>query len=529
VFLNKAKKLLVITLVPFWACALTASEQEIWEQLDLSAAGINGTTVYYEKSLEHELPFFENKCRQFLAEKENIDRIRTEKKQIIADINKTLGAPETDVEKQEKDLAALMGAFDFERATFYIILRDTAKFYLSEGGTLPNFTYNKTDNTATYHPEYITTSDEGPIKHFEFVFLVAWEQTYERDISMIFQMLQRAMGGGSLGVAVHEITESTLLNRVKPTDQYWRWFSDGFANAITIRILKKYAGVEIADRFADAYYIGDYKGLEKEINLRYWMGLNFCVKTPLEYEDRLQQARYAYATQEAIRLIDKHGIDCLRRIIDKILTKETRTAADILQAIDEIAGEDMQGRFDRYQTFETRRDGLAKYGRLYSAAFEKRDYEKMLIALLRTLELQENPLSPNGLRCYKDIAVLLFKLGHEQAADQAMHNCVELFRNTGSPMARDAALEMFVLYAFNCGNALKAQDIAEELLKSKPGHVPALTVQMVVHAEAGRMPQAKEIAQKVIELDKDPQSAYYKTAAQILESEPQQQDSDQIP
>lgn len=510
-------------------CRLFAADQKVPEQLDLSSTSIAAATIYYEKSLEPKLPVFVRKYEEFLAKKEIVKNIATKKKQIIADINAILGITEPDIEKQDKALTELLGAFSIENMTFYIVLQETTKDFLYDGGQLPNFTYDKTDDTVTYNPEFKISSDDGPVKNFEFTFLVASEETFEKNISLIFQVLYKAIGSGKLGIAIHEVVESSLLNRARPTDSYWRWFSDGFSNAITFEILKKYAGVEIADEFAKAYYISEYKGLEKEINLRYWMGLNFCIKTPLEYENNLSLARYAYATQEAQRLIEKNDIDCVRKIIDKMLTKKTRTAQDILQAVNEVTGENMQQRFDHYQTFETRQEGIAKYGSLFSAAFKKKDYEQMLVNLMRTLELQESQLSPTGLRCYKEIATLLFKMGHEQAGDEAMHNCVELFKYTGMPIAHEAAMEAFIMYAFNCKKAKKAREIAEELLKSKPNHLLALTVQMVVLAENGRLSQAKQIANKVIYLDKNEQSSSYRTATQILATKADQQSSDKEP
>lgn len=518
------KKLFLFVLILVSTCRLFAEEQKVWEQLNLSSTSMSETTIYYEKSLEEKLPVFEKKYKEFLAETEKVKNIATKKKQIFAEINTILGITEPDIEKQDKALTELLGIFSIENLTFYIVLQDTTKDFLYEGGQLPNFSYDKADNTVTYNPEFKTTSEDGPDKHFELAFLVASEETFEENISQVFEVLYKAVGSGSLFIAIHEVVELSLLNRARPTDSYWRWFSDGFANVITFEILKKYTGVEMADEFAKAYYISEYKGLEKEINLRYWMGLNFCIKTPLEYENNLSLARYAYATQEAQRLIELNGIECVRKIIDNILTKKARTAQDILQAVNEVTGEDMQQRFDHYQTFETREDGMAKYGSFFNAALEKKDYEQMLVNLMRTLELQESQLSPTGLRCYKEIALLLFKLGHEQAGDQAMHNCIELFKKTEMPMAHEAAMEAFIMYAFNCNNAKKAREIAEELLKSKPNHLFALTVQMVVHAEAERLPEAKIIAEKIINLDKNEQSPSYRTAAQILATKAEQQD-----
>ena len=70
--------------------------------------------------------------------------------------------------------------------------------------------------------------------------------------------------------------------------------------------------------------------------------------------------------------------------------------------------------------------------------------------------------------------------------------------------------------------------VIEVTIKNQPEHVLALTVQMVVHAEEGRLSQAKQIAQKVITLDKNEQSPSHRTAAQILATN-EQQDSEKEP
>jgi hypothetical protein len=499
---------------------LFAQEQKVWEQLDLNSTRIAGTTIYYEKSLEQKLPVFQRIFKDYRNQINTRKKVGTDEK-ITADIYDIVGQTDFDIAKQLKSAAEISSSLSLENQTFYLFRKETAKDYLRKGGKLPHMSYDKETNMVTQYfgvagqlkdsKVSITNYFSGD-KKLEMLIPVDSKQTFEKDVEKYFGYLNECF---SVGIMLHEIIEMSILKRWKPEDPYWRWFSDGFANAITIEILKRHAGIDIADEFAKAYYISEYKPLEKEINLRYWMGLNYCIKTPLEYENELQLARYAYATQEAQRLIEKNGIDCVRKIIDKILTKETRTGLDILQAVNEVTGEDMQKRFDHYQTFETRQEGLAKYGRLFNA--------------VRTLELQESQLSPTGLQCYKEIALLLFKLGHEQAGDQTMQNCVEIFKNSGITMAHDAAMETFIVYAFNCNNAKKAREIADELLKSKPDHVLALTVQMVVHAEDGRISQAKKIAQKVINLDKNEQSPSYRTAIQILGTNAGQQDQDNKP
>lgn len=526
VFIITTKRLFCITLILASCCRLLAADPNAWEQLNLSSTSIAGATVYYEKSLEPKLPVFEREYKKFLAEKESGKAINAKKNQIFADINQILGISKPETEMQDKLWTSLLGVFSLEKTTFNIVKQGTIKDFLRAGGLLTNFTYEKASGTVAYNPEFKTTSKNKSIKDFEFTFPIDSDETFEKDVTSIFQVLQVALGRSKLYLTIHEVVKVSLLMQAKPTDPYWRWFSDGFANAITTEILKKYAGAEDAKEFAEAYDVNKYKKLEKQINLRYWMRLIFCIKTPLEYENELRMARYTYATYEAQRLIEKHGFDCVRKILDEVCTKKNRTGQDILQAIKKVTGENIQQRLVRYQTFQTRKEGMAEYTSLFNAASDKKDYEQMLINLLRMLELQDSQLSPTGLRSYKEAALLLFKLGHEEAADKAMHNCVELFKNSGIPLARDAAMETFIIYAFNTKNAKKAGKMAEELLKTKPNHLPALTVQMVVYAEAKRLTEAKQIAKKILNLDKNEQSTAYKTASYVLATDPNQQGPD---
>ncbi len=530
VFIITTKRLFCIALILASTCRLFAADPNAWEQLNLNSTSIAGATIYYEKSFEPKLPIFEREYKKFLAEKESSKAINAKKNQIFADINQVLGISEPETEMQDKLWTDLLGAFSLEKTTFYIVKQSTTKDFLRAGGQLPNFTYDKASDTVTYKAEFkiASISKDGPIEDFEFSFPIASDETFEKDVTLIFQILQVEFVRSNVYSAIHEVVEVSLLMQAKPTGPYWRWFSDGFANAITTEILKKYTGTEDAEEFAEAYDVNKYKELEKEINLQYWMGLKYCVlhRTPIDYENKLTYARYAYATYEAQRLIEKHGFDCVRKILDEVCTKKTRTGQDILQAIKKVTGEDMEERLRHYQTFETRKEGMAKYVGLINTASDKKDYEQMLINLLRMLELQDNQILPTSLQLRQKAASCLFKLGYEKAGDEAMYNCVELFKNSGIPMARDAAMETFIIYAFSCKNAKKAEKMAEELLKTKPDHLLSLTVQMVVHTEAGRLNEAKQIAKRVQSLDKNEQSMAYRTASYVLATDPNQQGPD---
>jgi len=503
--------------------ATPATDPNGWEKLNLSSSHIADATVYYEKRFESKLPIFEKAYKQFVTKMGEKRLTAAGKGQIIADINQILGITEEDTEWQHRMLTKFLSFFPMAKPTFYLVRRETTKNFLRAGGKLPNFTYNKTTDMAEYRLEFKETSETGPSEDIEVTFPLVSEETFEKEVNQIFEMLYKNLfGSGKIGIALHEIVEMSLLKRVKPKDPYWRWFSDGFANVITIKILKKYTGAENEEEFAKAYDVNEYKKLEKEINLRYWMALNFCINTPLEYENKLTYARYTYATYEAQRLIEKHGISCVKKILDKLSQKERSTGENLLATIKEMTGEDMQQRLGRYQSFQTRKEAMAKYASLFNAASDKKDYEQMLINVIRLLELQDSQLSSTSLQMRQKAALWLFKLRCEKAGDEVMVSFMEELKRNAPQELYDYFSSGFVIYALECNNPQKAQSAAEHILKKYPDHTPALTVRMQLLADEGKLAEAKKIAQRICTLVKEEQSLYYKSASDILAIDPNQ-------
>lgn len=309
------------------------------------------------------------------------------------------------------------------------------------------------------------------------------------------------------------------MSRVSPKDPYWRWFSDGFANAVTYEILRKHVSQEQAEQFAAGYDTSKYADLEKELNLRYWMALQWCIETPVKHENRLTYARYAYATREAQRLIGEYGIGCVKRIMDKACVGKRNSSQELYAAIKEVTGLDMDGRLLRYQTFERRKEGVVKYTGQFNAASDKKDYETMLVNALRVLELYESQYSPRSLQARKNVSWILFKLGYEKYGDKAMSDCIERFKNSQIPSAVEAAMECFMIYSLECKNPRKAISIAEEMLERRPEHVLSLTVKMLVLDGASKQTEAREIAKKLCSIVKSKNSPSYKAAVKILANE----------
>lgn len=510
--------------VPFLIQAQT--DPNNWDKLNLGSTTIASAKVYYEKSFEPNLPFFEKTYKEFLAaiDKQNI--LSSKKEQILADINTILGIKEPPAELQEKFWMGFSGASSsIWNMTFYLVKQSTVKDFLRAGGHLPNFTYDKAADTAEYNPYFKVSIKDTPDTPFELAILIESAETFDNNVGTILKMLGD-VGDISEGTVIHELTEFSMLWYIKQTDQYWRWFSDGFSNAIAYELLKKHFDNSKAEDWLKEFDTGRYKDIEKEINLRYWMSGKFCLlhndDLPTEKGKEFTLARYEYSTLEAHRLIEKYGIDCVKKILDEVTAKESRTGDDLIETIKNVTGEDMNVRLAAYQTFETRQEAIEKYAKAFNTASDNKDYEEMAFNLFHMHDLR--PLSDVVplLDDYRYASTILFKMGCEKEADAVAANCIEFFSNPVYKNGKIAASEVFIFYALESGKPLKAREVAEELLKALPDNVSALTIKMYVHLENKQLDQAKQTAQKIISLPQSKNSRNYQVAEKVLAIDPNQ-------
>ncbi|MHC4501565.1 MAG: hypothetical protein ACYS21_20955, partial [Planctomycetota bacterium] len=477
------------------------AQNDPWQKLNLSSTNIAGATVHYEKCFEPNLPFFQGAYKGFLEQKSEVNPLLSRKEKIVEEVNLLLGIEDPNTKAQHRMLAEMSSnlgdIFSKSKPTFYLVTKKTTKDFLRAGGKLPSYKYDKAADLAEYRFELRATNEERSMEGIEVSFPLSGTEEFEEEVTHIFSMFKQVFTGeeaGRMGLAVHEVVELTLVNRVKPQGPYWRWFSDGFANAISVEILEKQLGEQHAQQYSDMLDFSEYEDLEKQINLKYWMAAQYCVfplGPPIDYEQRLVSARYAYAMLEAQRLIEKHGIDCVHKILDELCGAESRTGADIISAI-------------------------------FNAASKDNDYEQMLINLLRLMELHEFQYSPNNLQSWRTAAWLLFTMGFEKTGDEVMQNCISLFEHSPVPGGREAAMEAFIVYAFKCGKPEKAREVAPELLKTQPESVLALTVEMLTKVRSGEIIEARQMAKKIRALTKSKETVSYKAAAQVLAIEPNQ-------
>ncbi len=519
--------IIVVGLLAGLACGATepnapaGSQRSGWEGLKLVKTTVAGMTVYYEKALEPNLPIFERELKSVLAARDNPSALWSRRSEVIADINRILGVTDPNLAERERDFVQMTGVFSQTKLTLYLVRTTTIKDRLRAGAQLPSFRYDRQTDSVTYQPQISVERGQKPPETYDLCLPI---QPDARFVPGTLDMVRMMQGSGLGDVAIHELTEMALLQRARPSDPYWRWFSDGVANAVTERLVERYLGKEAAAEFGKSYDLDPYRDQEREINLRYWMLGNYFpyVSTiPVESESKLLHARYACATFEAKRLIDANGLDGIRRILDKVVARESRTGVDLLEVIKEVTGQDMTARLGRYQTFGTKEEGIPEYAATYQSALQAKDWEKMFFNVLRIMELRGDVYSANYLQNFANAALFLFQMGHEDAGDAAMRQAIDLYSKGPLEHGREVALDAFILYALQCSHPAKAEQEADELLRTRPTAPLPLAVRMLLAAQRGNVSEAKVLALQ-IQGQGGEQSIPYKLAAQVLAIDPNQ-------
>lgn len=520
--MSRAKRAAALAFTSIVLRACLGAENDPWEAFELGSTKAAGATLHYEKTLSTQIGAFRGAYRRFLAaegeQARRAEALLEKSDQILADVNRIVGASLAEPQKAEQGKFLklfLLAGPDWRRApggvTLYLIRLETIKDYLRQGGSLPDFRYDKAADEAIYRWGFRETRQQER-DAIRLVISVATNETVEKDADALFHTFLE-LARVKRGMALHEVVEWSILARLRPYDPHFRWFTDGFANAIAIRLVRKYGSEEDAKEFALGYDTRKRSGIEKKINLSFWMGKDFEIDTPLESENRLTLARYAYATFEAQRLIGQHGIECVARILDKACLEPRNHSRNLATAILQVTGEDIPKRFQRYQSFETRDDGLRKYTTAFNEAMSRKDYSTALVSMLRIQELRREC----DLRFYSNGAYLLFRMGHEAAGDRAIKKQMARLKAAGQDKVLLALKALSVTYALKCRNLEKAYQAAEEVLREKPDHISSLTARTERLANSGKLAEAKEVARRILTLEKNTKSPPYRFAQKVLE------------
>jgi len=486
-----------------------------WVDFDLASERIGGTTVYYDRSLADQSPIFEAEYSKFQEALQEASVSAEVRAAIIDEVDEILGIASAPRDIQEEMLRILVEQAAVPSREAYMVDRNRVKSYLRQGGTLPGFTYDNESDMAFCTFMIAGGNRNGPAPATQLVYPASPSAEFEKDTRAFFDFVSQQMAGGPVqGTMIHELVEVTLVHGARPKGVRGRWFNEGLGNVVAIEVMKRFLGDETATRFAAACSTGEYSDLETEVNLLSWPFKQYQIAAPIEREKRFDLARYAFSTREIQRLVDEHGLGCIREIVDKL--KPEFREEGIFEAIETVTGEDMRQRLLRYRTFSKPEEGTEKYAAAFARAYRERNLEDAVFYLLRSLELRDDPFDNDGLKARIRICAYLCGMGYSADADAAMLAPLDLLNSDAGPDKRGGLIEGFLVYCLETNRPARGKEFAEELVKDHPESVPALTVMMLSLEKEGRLSEAREYASRIREIGQPGDSPALREAARIL-------------
>ncbi|GMU23342.1 MAG: hypothetical protein AMXMBFR13_34210 [Phycisphaerae bacterium] len=493
-----------------------------WDALDLAVAKVEGGQLHYERCFENDIPLVLGILEDSLRERPRLARemgvLKQQSDKIIDRLDQILGRPAQDADAglQRRFLGSFIdGMLTFaphpnsQAVDFYLVRASTLKDHLRAGHALPDFKYNRAKDDARYEC-FISFRGAPKRLPLQLPLVIKGERPFETELKTALESTRFLHEHGVITV-LHELVEFSILLRLKPIDPYFRWFSDGFANALAVRLTKEFvpgAALEVQEA-------QPYVDLAQDINLLYWTAEGWNVRTPLESERRLEQARYAFATLEANRMLDRYGVGIVKKVLDAACTAERNDSRQLLDAFRTVTGEDLREEFKRYQRFATKEEGIARYTEQAMKAVDEKNEAAAFPHVLRRMELREM-FEAND---YLQAACLLFRMGYEEDGDRAILSQLERHKDAGGKL-RLATAQAFIVYSLRCNKASKAEFLVDEVLKNDPGFVPALVVLLQKHVRERAFDQARAVANRILRLDNGQDPNWRRMAEGVLRSLP---------
>ena len=520
-----AGRLALLPIIALCQVPCVAGAKALWEAFPLRARPVAGSTLHYEASLARGVDTLERAYRQFLGDDaeqaRRLEALRGKADRITEHVHEWVGGSPTDDERAgEKRLLNLLlrQPFPFaaapQKATVCLVTKAAVKDYLRKGGELLDFGYDKASDSALYH---LRLRDASIEEGFRIVVLADGPDNVEAAAGRTLGQLA-TVGRRAPAVAFYELAKSTIVRRLRPRDPHYRWFAEGFANAVASRLLDAHVSKEAARDFDCRADAEKHPEFTNEANLLHWLAPDYAIEAPLEAEKRLTHARFAYATIEAERLISRHGPACLKKILDATARRASTSAQNLADAILDVTGESIVARFQRYQSFATRAEGVTRYETALDKALRAGNHASALFLILRLHELRES----YDVHIYGEAAYLLFVLGQEAAGDRIFDRQFALLERAGNDAPRRALELIFVDYAARCSNLPKAYEAAERALRHSPDFVPALLARMERLAMSGELDEAKKLAHRIQKLEKNREASAWRFAHKILDAKPKE-------
>lgn len=498
----------------------TIDPRVAWDAFELAQIEFNGVVLHFELGLANQVGAVRRTIESHLtferSQQQTSDQLIVRADDLVRELHAVVGIESTP-QAVEDHAAVLVEVLDSTPRLLnippplhiYLVRQTTVKEALRRGAELPGFSYDPRTDTAEY---YFGVILGGPADDPVAVLPLPISDT-EPAAAQVNALLDalRIAQRAAYGQAFHDTTQVMILSRIEPRDPYYRWFVEGFSTVTALEMTRRFVNDEAVTAFRPDASL--YNNLVNKTNLYYWMDPGYEVATPLASESELTAARWALAVEEATGLTQRYGPGVLRAILDAIVAMDDGNGFRRLDtAIAQVTGEDIATRFRRYQTFATPQDGIKVYMQHATQAQAREDWEGVLVATLRLMELAER-YQPTD---YANAASLLYRMGYEELADDVFAKQLALLQATGQADLLHEMRKLHVAYALHTNEVWKAYTTAAQVLQRDADNLPALTVQMQAYLDEDDLDNAGLNAQRILALDTNEQSPYRRVAQELL-------------
>jgi hypothetical protein len=480
-----------------------ATTQPADSPLDLKTIPFDGGTLHLDRALLDRRDALVAAIEDFVqwvrdAEKRREKALKLRPK-VLKAVNDLLGIePSDELAKMQRSVFRLYRSprrlrLPDDGWDLYIGKPENLKAHMRHGGSLPSVNYNAKADTASVDVQIDGAQNRtAPIPPFTFPL---GSDRSAKDLTEVLNTMLLGAGGSEpqiLPFVIHEVAEVTLVREVRFSTVHRRWFCDGVAEVVTLKTLRRLGKDEAAeDHYRDPQAHAKWRD---RANLRYWLAVEHEIEAPLEHEESLTDARYAFAAHEVKRWTDRHGEAVISKIVNQLAEKQPVSQDALLEAVQSVTGTDMRKRLARYNAYDSKSDAIEAYQTAYVEAGDKGNTKQELIAFLRLVEIRLADRFESGY--YARSARLLAELGKTEAGAEVLKSAAETWGDK-RPEARDAFRVQLVRYAFEQDQLSLAHEAATKLLQSKPKYVKAMVIHADRLANAGQEARAAEIASRI--------------------------------
>ena len=371
------------------------------------------------------------------------------------------------------DGGGVMSLAPKESLTIYLISKADALAYVKGGGELPHVVHEAgTDSISLTAPDakelvfrdlpLIVSEGVDPdalLKRFQEAYLVSVTET------AVFTSL--------LAASRYTLVEELL----PPLEIFTRWFVSGVSRHVARSLAQEFfpkAGFEAVLGSAETQ--NGYRDIKSDVNLLAWLESNRIVQPRIAIETRFAAAREHYAMWEIDRLVKAKGPDTIKRLVNVVGKQRRLEAQELPILIKQATGIEILERLESYQSYGSTESGAALYRARTQKANAKKDYDGVIHAKLRLIEVvRAGGLDPN--MEYRNLATIMGRVGLIDEGMELMSLRLLVSDLDGDTFWFSKWQREYLIYGLRFGVHDRMYAAAEEVLLYDPENAWALTVQ----------------------------------------------------